>query len=54
MVPKQVWYRFPGIGYCIISIQRGKVPNPTYNWAWLEARWKPFVYKLQDFDVTAS
>ena len=31
MVPKQVWYGFPGIGYCIVSIQRGKVPNPTHT-----------------------
>ena len=29
MVPKQVWYRFPGIDYCIVSIQRGKVPIPS-------------------------
>ena len=29
MVPKQVSYRFPGIDYCIVSIQRGKVPIPT-------------------------
>ena len=30
MVPKQVSYRFPGIDYCIVSIQRGKVPIPTH------------------------
>ena len=29
MVPKQVWYRFPGIDYCTVSIQRGKVPIPS-------------------------
>ena len=29
MVPKQVSYRFPGIDYCTVSIQRGKVPIPN-------------------------
>ena len=28
-LPKQVSYRFPGIDYRIVSIQRGKVPIPT-------------------------
>ena len=29
MVPKQVSYRFPGIDYCTVTIQREKVPIPT-------------------------
>ena len=33
MVPKQVWYGFPGIDYCIVSIQRGKVPIPRCTWS---------------------
>ena len=32
MVPKQVWYRFPGIDYCTVSIQRGKVPIPICDY----------------------
>ena len=31
MVPKQVSYRFPGIDYCTVSIQRGKVPIPMQD-----------------------
>ena len=31
MVPKKVSYRFPGIDYCIVSLQRAKVPIPRNN-----------------------
>ena len=34
MVPKQVSYRFPGIDYCTVSIQRGKVPIPNDHFSW--------------------
>ena len=45
MVPKQVSYRFPGIDYCIVSIQRGKVPIPTHI---IERRRCKTIKKLKD------
>ena len=62
MVPKQVSYRFPGIDYCTVSIQRGKVPIPTHYYTfnggfilyYRFCQWKPYISKMFSFQESNS